>query len=461
LNDAHNEIRRHLNYGVLAAVFTVVAVFSFYIHLPQTPTLFGNFGFKYTDLVYGLFNPIFVDILTPYGVDVAKAGERWFNASSAEVFAQGKYVCPKPYIDYKFEYPPLIGLLWYISTCTSFLITIHGNTSYDYLKAVLSNDAAVIHYSIQASILILSLLVLLIYMIKLSKVVYSEPSFVLLTIFLLMPSTILYTTYNWDIIASAFTVAGLYYFITGSFAVSGALLGLAVATKIIPIGPALVLTYQLIQNVLRDRNKWTDLVRFTLFLSLCGGVPFLALILMSPRGFASLVNHHLEWYCENCIYLPLIGNVWGLSTLHKRLIFVAMLIILGLVVTFELDDSRKTLYASAAAILTLTVLNYVFSPQMFLLISPIVMLLGLRGRLLYAFIIADVCNFGIMAAFFEDAKIREVLAPFIGIQRGFNPWSADSVTQMLAFIRNVILLVLLVEFIQVLRSSSTRVADVG
>jgi len=455
-------MRHRPNYGVLVAVLIVaVVLLSFYIHLPQTPTLFGNFGFKYTDLVYGLFNPIFVDILMPHGVDAVKAGERWFNTSSAEAFARGEYICPKPYIDYKFEYPPLVGLLWYISTCTSFRMTIRGNASYDHFKATLSNDAALMHYTIQASILTLSLLVLLIYMIKLSKVVCSEPSFVPLALFFLMPSTILYTTYNWDIIASAFTVAGLYYYITGSFAASGTLLGLAIATKIIPVGPALVLTYQLIQNVLRGRNKWTDLVRFTLLLSLCGGAPFLALMLMSPRGFASLVNHHLEWYCENCIYLPFIGNVWGLSALHKRLIFVAMMIVLGFVATFELDDSRKTLYASAAAILTLTVLNHVFSPQMFLLVSPIVMLLGLRGRLLYAFIIADVCNFGIMATFFEDAKIREVLAPFVGVQRGFNPWGADSVTQMLAFIRNVILLVLLVELIQALRSSSTRVADVG
>jgi hypothetical protein len=74
-------------------------------HVPSLPPFLGNWGFKYSDIVSVAY-------------DILERPERWFD--------HGKYLdstahrgCYLPYVDYHFEYPPLMGLLWAFSTCLS------------------------------------------------------------------------------------------------------------------------------------------------------------------------------------------------------------------------------------------------------------------------------------------------------------------------------------------------------
>ena len=50
-----------------------------------------------------------------------------------------------------------------------------------------------------------------------------------------------------------------------------------------------------------------------------GVLPFIILYIIAPRGFLDFINHHASWYCENCLYLPIINDIW--SPLHRILYF--------------------------------------------------------------------------------------------------------------------------------------------
>ncbi|MEM2511816.1 MAG: hypothetical protein QXX61_01640, partial [Ignisphaera sp.] len=94
-----------------------VSATSFYLHMPEKPALLSNPGFSYSDIVYGLYNPIFLNIVSSNGlINNAAISEKWFNKEVALKLVRSR-LCPIPYKDYKFEYPPIVAVFWYASTC--------------------------------------------------------------------------------------------------------------------------------------------------------------------------------------------------------------------------------------------------------------------------------------------------------------------------------------------------------
>ncbi|MFN3267972.1 MAG: hypothetical protein ACK416_01800 [Zestosphaera sp.] len=104
-------------------------------------------------------------------------------------------------------------------------------------------------------------------------------------------------------------------------------------------------------------------------------------------------------------------------------------------------DMISLAYVSVGSTITL---NYVFTPQMILMISPITVL-ALNKKELKKYVIADTANFFLIIAFFEDSTLRSIISKIIPIRTGFNPWTIDSPTQWLAMVRNVLILVTIVE----------------
>lgn len=84
-------------------------------------------------------------------------------------------------------------------------------------------------------------------------------------------------------------------------------------------------------------------------------------------------------------------------------------------------------------------LNYIFTPQMILMVTPFALLV-LNCLPLYAYVVADVTNSLLIIAFFEDVALRTLLSRLMPINTEFNPWTIDSPTQWLATIRNVAIL---------------------
>jgi hypothetical protein len=92
----------------------IVSISSIYLHHHQTPVLFNNWGFKYNDIVHGVFNARFSPNLRLHEIR-----DKWYNTRKYYDLTHFHRVQVYPYIDYKFEYPPVVGLIWIISVNTA------------------------------------------------------------------------------------------------------------------------------------------------------------------------------------------------------------------------------------------------------------------------------------------------------------------------------------------------------
>jgi len=393
--------------ALLLAATVAVALASFYLHDPETPRL--HLGLKYTDIVHGVFGPrIHVGDIS-----------FWFDPGVLERLTGGGRVCPVPYRDYKFEYPPAVGLLFYVSTCAGITFTlplVYSPEDYDTLML----DAVAIHYRVHALVLSAALVATAVF----TALLLSRWRLGLWRAFLLplLPSTLVYSIYNWDVLAAAFLLASVYYYEKGRYELSGFLAGLSVSTKLLTGVAAIALATAL---VARGERGFYSFARGFL---LAGVVPFAILYALWPRGFLEFVSHHSAWYCENCLYMLLVRDIW--SPMHKVLAAVSVALVASAVLviaSLSPHRLRELLFVSVAAT---TVLNYVFSPQTLLLLTPVA-LLSLRGRLLPAYVLADIIN-----ALFIFLFLWELV-------NGGSPQTLSGVTQKVATVRNLLLLALL------------------
>lgn len=411
-------------------VSLIVGTLSAYMHLPQVSLPVGNPGLKYNDIVYGVFYPRFLG---------SPNSRYWYNVEPIYSISRGEKVCPLPYVDYMFEYPPLIALLWYISTCISIKISPYGSDPGEFDPTTFFIDVAKIHYIISVIPLITSLLVT-------SLLIYSVKSVEAAIIWLLLPSTILYSTYNWDIICASLALASLLMFQKRRYLISGLLLGLSIATKIMTASIAYVLFVYLLLNLLGGK-RGRELLSFLSSLFLTGALPYIIVLITAPRGFWDFISHHSSWYCENCLYLILVHNVFDPA--HRLLAILAtslLAVVLAIAVYYGTSRNSRVEICelSTYSIIGAVALNYVFSPQMILLISPFVIAF-LSSRLsLMMYAIADIASFSIMFFFFLDEDLRAFLNSIgIPLEVKFNPWGIDSPVQWIATVRNILLLVVL------------------
>jgi len=354
-----------LVYLALAAPLVV----SLILHIPSLPPLFGNWGFKYSDVVGVAYR-------------VVQDPGRWFDHGKYLYFATRRG-CYLPYVDYRFEYPPLVGLLWALSTC-------------------LSGWDLDLHLYIQAGAAAAGYAVLLW---ALSKFVPRRRLWLLLA----SPSLYLYAVYNWDLLAASLALAGAVY-VRKKPLLAGLMHGLAFNVKWIAAGIAYYYAV-----ALWGQREWR---RYAAGAALGAAAPMAALYLLAPGGFWQMISHHAGWYCENCLYLFAVASPY--SPLHRYIfIAVAALIAALFPVLGRRIEERRALLGAA---LSLTVFSYVFPPQMFLFILPFgLTALGKTG--LAVLWLADLANFGIMATWYY-AEHPHVAGP----------------PQTFAFCRNLLLL---------------------
>jgi len=409
--------------ALLLAATVAVALASFYLHDPETPRL--HLGLKYTDIVHGVF-----------GLRMNTDGASyWFDPGVLERLTGGGRACPVPYRDYKFEYPPVVGLLFYVSTCAGITFTlplVYSPEDYH----VLVKEVAAIHYRVHALVLSAALVATAVF----TALLLSRWRLGLWRAFLLplLPSTLVYSIYNWDVLAVAFLLASVYYYEKGRYELSGFLAGLSVSTKLLTGVAAIALATAL---VARGERGFYSFARGFL---LAGVVPFAILYTLWSRGFLEFVSYHSAWYCENCLYMLLVRDVW--SPMHKVLAAVSVALVASAVLviaSLSPHRLRELLFVSVAAT---TVLNYVFSPQMLLLLTPVA-LLSLRGRLLPAYVLADIINALVIVLFFWE------------LGSGGNPWTLSGVTQKVATVRNLLLLALLAHSLYSLLPQPLRKAE--
>lgn len=423
----HTSSRLKNSARLILLIYLIVCV-SFLIHAPFTEAPLGLTGLKYSDVVHGVFYVRFSPELIE---DSRRLSEFWFNLEAFNNLVRRTNLCPVPYVDYRFEYPPLIGLSWYLTTCASFtIVNMFATTTSDFF-----NLASSINYVMQALTLAGSA-VLTLYMLR--KLMLSGGRSVERALaFLVLPSTILYMTYNWDLIASCLALAALYAFLRGRHATSGTLLGLSVSSKLLTGGLLIPLAFNILREVRGGGSHTKQLYAFLSAFAAGSITPFTIIYLLSREGLASFITHHASWYCENCVYASAVPDIF--SPVHKYLYVMFGLTLLASTAFLSYRRARDLLKLAYASVGGVVALNYVFTPQMILMVTPFA-LLSLDGPLLYAYAVADVANSLLIVAFFEDSTLRTFISRFIPIDTSYNPWAIDSPTQWLAMVRNVLLL---------------------
>ncbi|MGC8974731.1 MAG: hypothetical protein ACP5KB_00870 [Thermoprotei archaeon] len=409
------------------ALYTIFMI-SFLLHAPFTQTPLGLTGLKYSDIVHGVFSVRFSSDLV---ANKEKLLEYWLRPESFEGLVSKSNLCPAPYLDYKLEYPPLIGFFWFLTTCASFSVADKLATATNQFFSVSSS----INYVLQSMILF-SFMSLCFYYVKKIASLRGLDTW-RTAVFLLLPSTVLYATYNWDLIASGLAVSSLYYFMRKNYKVSGLLLGLSVAGKILTGGLLVPLIAYLLREAIKSKQAKKYLILFITTFLVGGLTPFVLMYALSVEGFYAFVNHHASWYCENCVYALLIPDIF--SPLHKYFYVFSGAIMLALIAVQVLRNSGDLLSLAYASVSSAIALNYVFTPQMILMISPLA-ILALSKKELKAYVAADITNFCLIIAFFEDLTLRSLVSRIVPIKVVFNPWTVDSPTQWLAMSRNVLIL---------------------
>ncbi|MEM4430043.1 MAG: hypothetical protein QXM08_02655 [Thermofilaceae archaeon] len=402
--------------------------------------MLGVYGLKYSDVVsvfYGVVaEAVEYAVRRGFAVDgvvvhVAPRLYRWFSGEVALAFASRRG-CYAPYVHYGFEYPPLVGALWYASTCLAYTLVLPEEYTFEVLVER-ATALAVVHYLVHAAVLTASLALSAVVMVKLADELRIPRRRVFL--YLLLPSTVLYAVYNWDALALLPALTSIYLHAKRRHFASGVLLGVATSAKLLPAFIGAVILAKLTGEVARGEARWRDALRF-LTGCVLGGVPLLAWVVLYPQGFTWAVNHIGGWFCENCIYNLVLLNEY--SPLHR--VFFLVLAPTALLATCYLAYRGRAGLAtsSSLAMLSATVLNYIFTPQMLIAVTPL-LLLVLPSHQLLLVAAADVANALLIIVFFNRDWVE-----LLGHREPISPFTPSSVVQLIANTRNVLLLITMI-----------------
>ncbi len=309
-----------------------------------------------------------------------------------------------PYIQEGFEYPPMAGLITYISS-------------------LISGGELIPYYNIFSIILFLSymLLVLVVFKIMIEK---NIPTYYLFIFLIFAPSTIFYLNYNFDIVFTSFTILSLMFFEKSKYRFSALLFSIAMLTKLVNI----VFLPMLLLYLKDGRNRLSYL--FYAFLPFA--VINIALQILNPAFFKDTYLYHAEWGLENAwfVYLFPSRDSWDTAKL-----FSAALMIYGLLKIYL--SNFGNLYEKTFMLLSVFLLtNYVFTPQMVIIILPF---LAIMGQMFLPFYVMELSNVGIILTWFMEE----------------DPLMPGTLPQNLALLRAAALLIILIEVY--LRASGKKI----
>jgi len=382
--------RRLIDYQYYS-IGLIVFAFSFLIHSGWCPFCPA----EYSDL-HSVFWYVF------------ESGERWFTGSAASLGL--------PYVDYRFEYPPVIACLFYASSVISLDLArwadvARGSAFYTVFTLAFLLPAYVSYLKgvKDASKLLNS---------SWSRLLFAAAGF----------GIAYYVVYNFDIIAIAFAIFSLLVLIRGNARSAGVLLALSVASKVVT---GVILLPSLLYLA---RRSIRSAVSYFLCFLLTMGATFGPLYVFARTGLEEMFKWHATWYCENCFYVMIASDIHSESW---RLVSQALMVVIPVAVmlaTRQTDEERTLVHRSLLMVPALISVSWVYSPQMNVMIAP-AYLLATSPLVLGALALSDFLNVLIMVFFFRP----EMLCSLFRIWVCPDVWGRESPLQWIAFSRIVLL----------------------
>lgn len=260
-----------------------------------------------------------------------------------------------PYYNFMFEYPVLVGLAVYI--CSSVRLVVPGF------------DEAMMYYMLAMdAILYIFTMAAIIYLYRLVTLVKGDVSRIW-KCFLVAPSFIMFTSYNWDIMAVAFSTASLYYYLRGEKGKADLSLGLGIGAKLYPV--LLIPVYILEEKdwLSRLRRFFTPLLVFAAL-----NLPFIA---ANFHTWFETWLYHARWGIEDSWLIFLFDQM------DVKAHYVALAVLVYLLYKGLLESSKRSYPSRDGRVIHRGFLasvawlfgNYVVTPQMALILLPFYVLI--------------------------------------------------------------------------------------
>lgn len=267
----------------------------------------------------------------------------------------GRGVHGIPYYDYTFEYPVLVGLTVYLCSSVRLVVPEFSAAMGYYTLAM---DAILYAFTMAA----------IVYLYRLVGLVRGDVSRIW-KCFLVAPSFIMFTPYNWDIMAIAFSTASLYYYLSGDKGKADLALGLGIGAKLYPV--------LLIPVYILEEGDWPS--RFRRFLTpllifAALNLPFMAANFQTWFG---TWLHHARWGIEDS-WLIFLFDQMDMKAHYVALAVLVYLLYKGLLESGKRSyPSRHSRVIHRAFLVSVAWLfgNYVVTPQMALMLLPLYVLI--------------------------------------------------------------------------------------
>ena len=255
-----------------------------------------------------------------------------------------------PYNQFMFEYPVLVGLLVYAASSVR-LIVPEFSVAMNYYTLLM--DAALYPFIIGTVIVSY----------KIVNLIGGQKTR-LWKAFLIAPSFLMFTVYNWDMIAIFFATLSLYYYLKKDKTKSALSLGLGISAKLYPC--------MLLPVYLLEEKTWKDRLKI---ICLSVGV-FLAF--NSPFAIANFSKwfetwtYHAAWGIEDS------WLIFFFNQMDTNAHYVGLVVLLYLVYRGLAGTSKKQYETESARVIERSFLmnvawlfgNYVVTPQMALMLLP-------------------------------------------------------------------------------------------
>ena len=285
-----------------------------------------------------------------------------------------------PYYQFTFEYPVLVGILVYLASSIR-LYVLDFSVALNYY--VLAMDAVLYVFTVGT--------VLVVY--KIVDLVGLEKARIWKA-FLIVPSFLMFTVYNWDIIAIFFATLSIYFYMKGDKAKSWLTLGLGISAKLYPC--------MLIPVYMLEESSWKGRLKALLAPLAVFGALNLPFILANFSGWFETWKFHAGWGIEDSWFVFLF-NQMDPNAHYLALAVLLYLVYKGITGTLRKQyKDRPTRLIERSFLMNVAWLvgSYVVTPQMGLMLLPFYVLIpSISLPIIY---VAEIMNALIIVLWFSS-----------------------------------------------------------